>query len=143
MNKTGRGEAAGDASTETLRADERLPFTILNLQPVRYGAKVLEFEIATEIGVIQLDLFEPPGREPFIQTRSIRSKYDGEWKRTMSLDREFAKRVLSALRAQALSAKEKRAQRAPQGVEPSETLLESERRFNSVFAALDGGDDTT
>ena len=139
MNKTGRGGAAGDASTETLRADERLPFTILNLQPVRYGAKVLEFEIATQIGVIQLDLFEPPGREPFIQTRSIRSKYDGEWKRTARLTPEFSSRVLDALRAHLSEAKRKREEEATTQAAPSQALLASEARFDRPLGAFDEG----
>lgn len=141
MNKTGRGGAAGDASTETLRADERLPFTFRNLQPVRYGAKALEFEIATEIGVIQLDLFEPPGRQPFIQSRSIRSKYDGEWKRTVRLTPEFLSRVLDALSAHLSEPKRSRGpERATAPAGPSETLLASGARFDRALGVLNADD---
>jgi hypothetical protein len=142
--KTRRVEAAaGDAEQQKLRATALVPFAIIGLHRVAYGSKAAEFSIETPIALIEADLFEPEGREAFIQPRSVRCKYSGEWKRTTRLDRAFAGRVLDALRAQASTAREKRAEREPQSVEPSETLIASERRFDDAFADLEGEDGAT
>lgn len=134
------GTARDTDTAEGLRAAAPLPFCILTLQRVAFGSKTAEFAIETPIGIVDCDLFTPQGREPFIAARGVRCKYSGVWKRTIALDRAFAARVLDALRAQASTAKEKRAQRKPRSVEPSETLVASERRFDDAFADLEGED---
>lgn len=135
--------AARDADEQALRAGASVPFNILGIRRVAYGSKVAEFSVETPIGVVEADLFAPENRKPFIQARSVRDKFSGQWRRTIALDHAFAARVLDALRAQASTAKEKRAEREPQSVEPSETLIASERRFDDAFADLEGEDGAT
>ncbi|HEX3456964.1 MAG TPA: hypothetical protein VHR97_03330 [Candidatus Baltobacteraceae bacterium] len=130
---------AGDASTESLRAAGSFPFRIVSMRRVDYGSKQGEFTIETPIGLIEADLFKPEDCEPFAQTRSVRDKYSGQWRRTVTLDRAFAARILAALRGQAPNAEAKRGERKTQGMEPSATLLESERCFDAASAELDGG----
>jgi hypothetical protein len=89
------------------------------------------------------DLFTPEGREPFVQARSVRDKFTGQWRRTIALDRAFAARILDALRARGSEVKEKHAQRKPQGVKPSEGLLESEPRFDDALSGLGGEEGAT
>lgn len=132
---------ARDADDETLRVTASVPFRIVALQRVAYGSKVADFSIETPIGVVEADLFTPQGREPFVQARSVRDKFTGQWRRTIALDCAFAARVLDAVRAPAQPTKVRRADPSPKAREPSATLLESERRFEDAFAALrkDGG----
>lgn len=139
--KNRRVEAAAvDANDKHLALTGAFPFRIVALRRVSYGSKTAEFSLETPIGVVEADLFTPEGREAFVQARSVRCKYSGDWKRTVALDRAFATRVLDALRAQVSTAKEKRDEHKPQSVVPSGTLLESEQRFDAASAALDDGD---
>lgn len=127
------GQAARDSSTEDLRGAAPYAFRIISFQRVAYGSKVGEFSIETLVGVIECDVFEPPGREPFVQARSVRDKFTGQWRRTVALDRDFAARVLDALRARSAETKRERAE----GRGASETLLASENRLNRAIDALD------
>ncbi len=131
--------AAADADERALSAAAVLPFRVITLQRIAYGSKTAEFSIETPIGVIQADLFTPEGREPLVSARSVRDKFTGQWRRTIALDRTFAARVLDALRGPATAADKKSAGQKPQAVEPSEVLLESERRFDAAFEELDAG----
>lgn len=135
--------ATRDADRETLRVAGPIPFRIVALRRVAFGSKVAEFALETPIGVVDCDLFTPEGREPFVQARSVRDKFTGQWRRTIALDRAFAARVLDALRARGSEAKEKHAQRKPQGVDPSEVLLESEQRFDDALSGLGAAGDAT
>ena len=101
MKNAPRDIAARDADSQTLRPAAREPsFDIVDLRRVAFGSKTAQFAIATAIGAIDADLFEPPEREAFVQPRSIRAKYDGKWHRTARFDREFAERVRDAVLAQ-------------------------------------------
>jgi hypothetical protein len=135
-----QGVAARDADTEMLRAAAPVPFRITALHRVAYGSKIAEFSIETPLGVIEADLFIPEGREPFVQARSVRDKFTGQWRRTVALDRTFAARVLDALRARATATKERRVEQRSQCVEPSKVLLESECRFDNALSELDAAD---
>jgi hypothetical protein len=99
VKKNPPGLAAGDASTGQLREAANAPFTIASIRRVAFGSKTAEFAIIISLGVIDADLFTPEGREPFVQPRSVRDKFTGQWRRTIALDRAFAARVLDALRA--------------------------------------------
>jgi hypothetical protein len=93
--------AVRDADDRTLRAVAPEPcFEIVDLRRVEFGSKTAQLAITTAIGTIDVDLFEPPGREAFVQPRSVRAKYDGKWHRTVRFDREFAERVRDAVLAQ-------------------------------------------
>ena len=133
--------AARDTDEQALRAAEPVPFRIIAFQRVAFGSKVGEFSIQTPIGVVDCDLFTPEGREPFVQARSVRDKFTGQWRRTVALDRGFAARVLAALREPPPTPNHRLARKESQGVELSAALLESERRFDAAFAALDHGED--
>lgn len=131
------GQGARDAYNATLREAATLPFRIIALQRVAFGSKVAEFSIATPLGTIDVDLFTPSGRQPFVQARSACDKFTGQWCRTVALDRAFADRLLDALRARSSEAKRNRQERAAVPVEPSKAPLSSERCFE---AALDEDD---
>lgn len=132
-------KAMRDAEQQKLRVAASIPFHIIAFQGVAYGSKTAEFSIETPIGVVEADLFAPEGRDPFVQARSVRDKFTGRWRRTVALDRTFAARVLEVLRAQAPSVEANHVERKPQRIEPSETLFESERRFDATFGDIDDG----
>ncbi len=134
MKENPPGLAAGDASTGQLREAANVPFTIAAVRRVAFGAKAAEFAIITSLGVIYADLFMPEGRAPFVQARSVRDKFTGQWRRTVALDRTFAARVLDALRERP-SPNVRRTQQERQVVEPSAVLLESEQRFDAAFGS--------
>jgi len=132
--------AARDADDAHLRVEPSVPFRISELHDVAYGSKVAEFRIVTPLGTIDADLFRPSGREPFVQSRSIRDKFTGQWRRTVTLDARFAARVLDALQTPAQTARNE--QPAPTAIapHPSSVLLQSERRFEKAFAELRSGE---
>lgn len=132
----------GDATANPLRSGEPAPFRVIAFRPVAYGSKVAEFSIETPIGVIEADLFAPEGREAFVQARSVRDKYTGQWRRTIALDRAFAARVLDALQTQATPAKARREQE-PKSVAPSEALLETEQGLDAAFAEIGATEDAS
>jgi hypothetical protein len=134
---------ARDADTETLRAAAPVPFRITALQRVKYGSKTAEFSVETPVGVFEADLFTPQGREPFVQARSVRDKFSGQWRRTVAFDRNFAARILDALRTEAPKPQESCAEVKLHSAEPSKTLPESERRFDLAFETLDAGTGAT
>ncbi len=136
-------DAARDAVRDSFRALASFPFRIVTLQRVAYGSKTAEFLVETPLGVFEADLFAPEGREPFVQTRSVRDKYTGQWRRTVTLDRAFAVRVLAALCVEAPNAEAKGGEPRTQSIEPSETLLKSEREFDAAFTEFDGQDGAT
>ena len=137
MKKNPPELAAGDARTEALRLAPPIPFRITALSRVSYGSKCAELCVETPIGVVELDVFRPEGREAFVQARSVRDKFTGQWRRTIALDRAFAERVLDALRERNAAAKQKPPPQNSRPGEPSEVLLRSERRFDSAFAELE------
>ncbi len=110
------------------------------MRRVSYGSKAAEISIETPLGVVECDLFAPTDRGPFVQARSVRDKFTGQWRRTVALDRSFAARVLAALREPPSTPNQRHARKELQGVEQSAVLLESEQRFDAALAALDDGD---
>lgn len=139
MKKPADGTSAGDTQRQTLRAADAIAFRIVAFNRVRYGSKTAEFSIETPFGIVEADLFEPQGRDPFVQARSVRDKFTGQWRRTVALDRTFAARVLAALHEPSSTSIHRPARKESQGVEPRVALLESERRFDAAFVALDRG----
>lgn len=124
---------AGDTSTETLRGTAPAPFRIVAFRRVAYGSKSAEFSIETPLGTIEADLFTPSGRDPFVQARSVRDKFTGQWRRTVALDRTFAARVLNAL-GEPANGRRTKPQARPAA--PSKTLLQSEARFEHALGEL-------
>ena len=129
-------------------AENQLPFRIENLQSVSYGSKTAEFLLRTELGGIECDLFRPEQRAPFVCGRSIRNKFDGQWKRTVSFDKAFAQRVLAeVLRAtgEALEPPPQPAAKPCIPVNPSEApscndwANQQEARFDEAFTSLRSG----
>ena len=125
---------------QPFRVAPLVPFRIIALRRVAFGSKTAEFAIETPIGVVDCDLFTPQGREPFVTPRSIRDKFTGGWRRTVTLDRTLAARVLDALHTQPPQPKEKHAERQPQRDEPNAALVEGEQRFDDAFADIDGAE---
>lgn len=129
------GGAARDASAKAVLLATSVPFKIIDLRRVAFRSKVAEFSIDTPIGRIEVDLFTPVGREAFVQTRSVRDKFTGQWRRTTILNREFAARVLAAVQG---VPEPPVATRRAETAELSAPLLESEQRFEAELNQLHG-----
>jgi hypothetical protein len=79
--------------------DSSLPaFAIECFQRVQYGSKVATFKVVLPHIELDAEMFMPEGKAPFVSSGSVRSKYDGAYKRTARFSPEFG----AALCAEAL-----------------------------------------
>jgi hypothetical protein len=86
-------------SLDSVVVDSFLPaFAIKSFQRVQYGSKVATFKVVLRYVELDAELFMPEGKAPFVSPGSVRSKYDGAYKRTARFSPEFG----AALRVEAL-----------------------------------------
>ncbi len=80
-------------------AVEPVPFNLISITRCDFGAKQAEgvLEIPGVAAVMAFDFFAPLGKSTFVAPKSVRSKYSGVYERSMTLDPEFAARLLKAV----------------------------------------------
>ncbi len=98
-NRPHASEGDGAEDDGSASAVAPLPFVILRLERCEFGSKRATGAIEI-LGVaidLEFDYFEPPGREPFVASRSVRSKYSGSYERTTTFTPQFAASLLAAV----------------------------------------------
>jgi len=98
MKRAAVREHGGCAKDENSESQSVPPFTLVNIERVDYKSKRALFTVMVPgVGKLDCDYFEPPGREPFINSRSVRSAFDGAWRRTVVFDELFLAAILAAV----------------------------------------------
>lgn len=96
--KTPRIEPMRGAVLSTATSPEAvspLPaFSIEGFERLDYGSKVAQFKASFAHLTIDVDLFAPIGKEAFVAPGSVRSKYDGAYKRLVRMSPELATALL-------------------------------------------------
>jgi len=98
-NRPQASEGDGAEDLDSIGTVAPLPFVILRLERCEFGSKRATGAIEIPGVAIEFlfDYFEPPGREPFVASRSMRSKYSGLYERTTTFTPQFAASLLAAV----------------------------------------------
>jgi hypothetical protein len=141
-------ETAPDANVKSVQRDEPttcIPFKISGLQRVSYGTKSATFIVAFDGVQVDADLFEPAGRDAFVQPASVRDKFSGQWVRRTRFSRPLAQQITAAVlkelaqNGRASADTSRAVSGAPKSSAGSEFFEEQERRFDGAFDALETG----
>jgi len=100
MKNAPHGDAGRGAEYNDSGAALPVPFQLIALERVEYGSKRATGKIEVlGLGSIEFDYFQPPSRAAFVASRSVRSKYGGQFERTVAFEAEFSAAVLEAVQS--------------------------------------------
>jgi hypothetical protein len=130
------------SSTSTLPRFEIGPLRPLNYGRIRWAFDVTFGPITIEEFRIVVGTDEKP---KFVSPPYVKDAFRGVYRSHVKVDRAFLLELFEIVVAQLNAPPEAKPERRPTQlpsrlVEPSETLLQSEGRFDVAFASLDGGD---